>query len=120
VAIYSGWACSTPELRQYHNDTAAVLTVALPALWTAVYACVAHSSVAIMLVRKPRLSRSAGTDWICRQEMEIGEVEELLQRRGILKDPVLEDKAKAMQKERETREAEMRAAREKEAEAAVA
>lgn len=52
--------------------------------------------------------------------MEIGEVEELLQRRGILKDPVLEDKAKAMKKERETREAEMRAAREKEAAAAVA
>ena len=47
------------------------------------------------------------------QEMEIGEVEELLQRRGILKDPVLADKAAAMQKEREAKEAEMRAAREK-------
>jgi hypothetical protein len=52
--------------------------------------------------------------------MEIGEVEELLQRRGILKDPVLADKAKAMQKEREAKEAEMRATREKEATASVA
>lgn len=54
------------------------------------------------------------------QEMEIGEVEELLQRRGILKDPVLADKAKVMQKEREAREAEMRAMREKENEAGAA
>lgn len=44
------------------------------------------------------------------QEMKIGEVEELLQRRGILKDPVLANKAAVMQKEREAKEAEMRAA----------
>jgi len=43
-------------------------------------------------------------------EMEIGEVEELLQRRGILKDPVLANKAAVMQKEREAKETEMRAA----------
>jgi len=51
--------------------------------------------------------------------MEIGEVEELLQRRGIVKDPVLADKAAAMQKEREAKEAETRAAREKERDAVV-
>lgn len=46
--------------------------------------------------------------------MEIGEVEELLQKRGIRKDPELADKALAMQKEREAKEAEVRSAREAE------
>ena len=55
--------------------------------------------------------RADGGEWND-QEMEIGEVEELLQRRGIRKDPALADKALAMQKEREAMEVEMRAARE--------
>jgi hypothetical protein len=45
--------------------------------------------------------------------MEIGEVEELLQRRGLVKDPELAHKASTLRKEREEKEAEARAAREK-------
>ena len=54
------------------------------------------------------------------QEMEVGEVEELLQRRGIRKDAVLADKAAAMTSQREAKEAEAKASREKEADAGKA
>ena len=54
------------------------------------------------------------------QEMEVGEVEELLQRRGIQKDAVLADKAAAMTSQREAKEAESKASRQKEADAGKA
>jgi len=47
-------------------------------------------------------------------DMEIGEVEDLLQRRGLVKDPSLADKAEFMRKEREAKEEEAKKARDEE------